>query len=62
MYDIFKNVLSFVILQESRTLEINNVQDGTWHGPGVGAYNEGSSGILELRAPPVVSIQSSEPL
>lgn len=48
--------------QESRTLEINNVQDGTWHGPGVGAYNEGSSGILELRAPPVVSIQSSEPL
>lgn len=51
--------------QESRTLEINNVQDGTWHGRGdtmcVGAYNEGSNGMLELRAPPVMSIQSSEP-
>lgn len=51
--------------QESRTLEINNVQDGTWHGRGdticVGAYNEGSNNIFELRAPPVISIQSSEP-
>ncbi|KAK1368484.1 Protein PLANT CADMIUM RESISTANCE like [Heracleum sosnowskyi] len=51
--------------QESRTLEINNVQDGTWHGRGdticVGAYNEGSNSILELRPPSVMSIQSSEP-
>lgn len=54
-----------LILQESRTLEINNVQDGAWHGRGdticVGTYNEGSNSILELRAPPVMSIQSSEP-
>lgn len=51
--------------QESRTLQINNVQDGTWHGRGdticVGAYNEGNNSILELCAPPVMSIQSSEP-
>lgn len=53
-----------VILQESRTLEMNNVQDGTWHGRGdticVGAYNEGNKGNFELTAPPVISIKPPE--
>lgn len=55
---------ALVILQESRTLEMNNVQDGTWHGRGdticVGAYNEGSKGSFELSAPHVISITSPE--
>lgn len=46
--------------QESRTLEMNNVQDGIWHGRGdticIGGYGEGSKAFFELRPPPLVSI------
>ncbi|XP_010533856.1 PREDICTED: uncharacterized protein LOC104809540 [Tarenaya hassleriana] len=50
--------------QESRTLEMNNVHDGIWHGRGdmlcIGSYPEGKS-LLELHSPPVVvSSMSSE--
>ncbi|KAJ6416486.1 hypothetical protein OIU84_002363 [Salix udensis] len=45
--------------QESRTLEMNNVQDGTWHGRGdticVGSYTEGNKVFLELHPPPTVA-------
>ncbi|KAF9672250.1 hypothetical protein SADUNF_Sadunf11G0021500 [Salix dunnii] len=45
--------------QESRTLEMNNVQDGTWHGRGdticVGSYSEGNKVFLELHPPPTVT-------
>ncbi|KAL5839704.1 hypothetical protein ACOSQ4_012312 [Xanthoceras sorbifolium] len=51
--------------QESRTLEINNVQDGTWHGRGdticVGSYSEGSKPLFELHPLPPVSIKCPEP-
>ncbi|KAK2644241.1 hypothetical protein Ddye_019436 [Dipteronia dyeriana] len=50
--------------QESRTLEMNNVQDGTWHGRGdticVGSYGEGSKAFFELHPPPV-STKCPEP-
>ncbi|XP_031257415.1 uncharacterized protein LOC116115403 [Pistacia vera] len=43
--------------QEARTLEMNNVQDGTWHGRGdticIGSYSEGSRAFFELHPPPV---------
>ncbi|KAJ0256787.1 hypothetical protein HA466_0077640 [Hirschfeldia incana] len=53
------------LTQESKTLEINNVHDGIWHGRGdtlcIGVYPEGKS-LLELHSPPViVSTMSSEP-
>ncbi|OMO76625.1 hypothetical protein CCACVL1_15534 [Corchorus capsularis] len=52
--------------QESRTLEMNNVQDGTWHGRGdticIGSYGEGSKAFFELHPPPPMSIQTPEPL
>lgn len=53
------------VMQESKTLEINNVHDGIWHGRGdtlcIGGYPEGKS-LLELHSPPViVSTMSSEP-
>lgn len=51
--------------QESRTLEINNVQDGTWHGRGdticIGGFGEGSKAFFELHQPPLVSIMSPDP-
>ncbi|KAI5656918.1 hypothetical protein M9H77_25711 [Catharanthus roseus] len=47
------------LCQESRTLEMNNVQDGTWHGRGdticIGSYSEGSKAIFELAPPPILS-------
>ncbi|KAL4279584.1 hypothetical protein GQ457_03G037310 [Hibiscus cannabinus] len=49
--------------QESRTLEMNNVQDGTWHGRGdicIGSYAEGSKPLFELHPPPPMSIKTSE--
>lgn len=51
-------MISFYILeQEARTLEMNNVQDGTWHGRGdticIGSYSEGSRAFFELHPPPV---------
>ncbi|KAF8030027.1 hypothetical protein BT93_E2447 [Corymbia citriodora subsp. variegata] len=51
--------------QESRTLEMNNVQDGIWHGRGdticIGTYNEGSKAILELNSTPVSSTKCPDP-
>ncbi|CAH8372245.1 unnamed protein product [Eruca vesicaria subsp. sativa] len=45
------------LTQESKTLEINNVHDGIWHGRGdtlcIGVYPEGKS-LLELHSPPVI--------
>ncbi|KAJ6893360.1 cell number regulator 7-like [Populus alba x Populus x berolinensis] len=50
--------------QESRTLEMNNVQDGTWHGRGdticVGSYSEGNTVFLELHPPPAVTTTSPD--
>ncbi|KAI8567502.1 hypothetical protein RHMOL_Rhmol02G0127600 [Rhododendron molle] len=51
--------------QETRTLEMNNVQDGTWHGRGdticVGGYGEGSKAFFELHPPPIISTKSADP-
>lgn len=51
------------MIQESRTLEMNNVQDGTWHGRGdricIGGFGEKRKGYFELRPPPIVSIKST---
>jgi Cys-rich protein (TIGR01571 family) len=51
--------------QESRTLEMNNVQDGIWHGRGdtlcIGTYNESSKTFFELRPPPLIPPKSPEP-
>ncbi|THG14933.1 hypothetical protein TEA_015397 [Camellia sinensis var. sinensis] len=53
------------LCQESRTLEMNNVQDGTWHGRGdticIGRYGEGNKAFFELQPPPIVSTKSSDP-
>ncbi|KAI6704906.1 hypothetical protein NL676_007868 [Syzygium grande] len=53
------------LCQESRTLEMNNVQDGIWHGRGdticVGTYNEGSKAILELNSTAISSIMCPDP-
>ncbi|KAF8090682.1 hypothetical protein N665_0469s0018 [Sinapis alba] len=54
------------LAQESKTLEINNVHDGIWHGRGdtlcIGGYPEGKS-LLELHSPPVIvsTMSPSEP-
>uniref|UniRef100_A0A3Q7F4H3 Uncharacterized protein n=1 Tax=Solanum lycopersicum TaxID=4081 RepID=A0A3Q7F4H3_SOLLC len=48
--------------QEARTLEMNNVQDGIWHGRGdticVGSYSEPGRTPFELSPPAVVSTKS----
>ncbi|XP_057537381.1 cell number regulator 1 [Amaranthus tricolor] len=48
--------------QESRTLEMNNVQGGTWHGRGdticVGTFGEGGKAFVELHPPLPVSVHS----
>ncbi|KAJ8423284.1 hypothetical protein Cgig2_007796 [Carnegiea gigantea] len=47
------------ISQESRTLEMNNVQGGTWHGRGdticVGTFGDGSKAFVDLHPPPRVA-------
>ncbi|KAK4271406.1 hypothetical protein QN277_020106 [Acacia crassicarpa] len=52
------------LCQESRTLEMNNVQDGTWHGRGdtiyIGGFNEGSKALFDLHPPPIVSINNDD--
>ncbi|GER27201.1 PLAC8 family protein [Striga asiatica] len=52
------------LCQESRTLEMNNVQDGTWHGRGdticIGSLSEDTKLCLELSPPFVVSTKSPE--
>jgi hypothetical protein len=49
------------MMKESRTLEMNNVQDGTWHGRGdtkcIGSFGEKSISHFELHPPPIVSIK-----
>lgn len=49
--------------QESRTLEMNNVQDGTWHGRGdticIGSYGDASR-FVELNPPLPVSTKLPE--
>ncbi|KAL9321284.1 hypothetical protein ACSQ67_013123 [Phaseolus vulgaris] len=48
------------LCQESRTLEMNNVQNGTWHGRGdtlcIGGFRDERKPLFELRPPSVVSI------
>ncbi|KAE9613502.1 hypothetical protein Lal_00015951 [Lupinus albus] len=50
--------------QESRTLEMNNVQDGTWHGRGdticIGGFDEKSKSFFGLHPPPILCIKSSD--
>ncbi|KAF7803575.1 cell number regulator 5 [Senna tora] len=52
------------LCQESRTLEMNNVQDGTWHGRGdticIGGFSEGSKALFDLHPPPIVSIKPAD--
>ncbi|OIV94591.1 hypothetical protein TanjilG_25653 [Lupinus angustifolius] len=52
------------LCQESRTLEMNNVQDGNWHGRGdticIGSFGEKSKALFGLDPPPIVSIKSSD--
>ncbi|GMH05380.1 hypothetical protein Nepgr_007220 [Nepenthes gracilis] len=44
------------ICQESRTLKMNNVQDGTWHGRGdticIGSFIDGKKTLFGLQLPP----------
>ncbi|KAK7319589.1 hypothetical protein RJT34_04312 [Clitoria ternatea] len=51
------------LCQESRTLEMNNVQDGTWHGRGdkicIGGFGEKNTPFFGLHPPPIVSIKST---
>lgn len=48
--------------QESRTLEMNNVQNGTWHGRGdtncIGGFGEKSKAHFELLPPPIITIKT----
>lgn len=51
------------MMKESRTLEMNNVEDGTWHGRGDTICIRGSgenSAALGLSPPPLASIKSSD--
>lgn len=52
------------MMQESRTLEMNNVQDGTWHGRGdticIGGFRDGSKALPELCPPPIESIELTD--
>ncbi|XP_021726307.1 cell number regulator 13-like [Chenopodium quinoa] len=52
------------LCQESRTLEMNNVQGGTWHGRGdticIGTVGEGRKAFVELHPPPIVSAEFHE--
>ncbi|XP_010927854.2 uncharacterized protein [Elaeis guineensis] len=46
------------LCQESRTLEMNNVQDGVWHGRGdticLGTGGEGNKALIALQKPPLM--------
>ncbi|XP_061349371.1 protein PLANT CADMIUM RESISTANCE 8-like [Gastrolobium bilobum] len=54
------------LCQESRTLEMNNVQDGTWHGRGdticigIGGFGENSKALSQFGPPPIVSINTTD--
>nr|GMC81506.1 cell number regulator 5-like [Ipomoea batatas] len=58
--------LSSNLEQEARTLEMNNVQDGIWHGRGdtvcVGSYCVGGKAFFGLNPPAVLSMKSPEPI
>lgn len=49
--------------QESRTLEMNNVEDGIWHGRGdkicIGGYGQKSKGFFQLNPPSIMNIDES---
>ncbi|CAM8988161.1 hypothetical protein QQ045_006389 [Rhodiola kirilowii] len=50
------------LCQESRTLDMNNVRDGIWHGRGdticVGSYTEATKPFSQLQPPPIISTKS----
>ncbi|WOL05213.1 hypothetical protein Cni_G13940 [Canna indica] len=52
------------LCQESRTLEMNNVQNGIWHGRGdticLASSGEGSKAFVALRQPPLFPPRSPE--
>ncbi|CAJ1961510.1 unnamed protein product [Sphenostylis stenocarpa] len=52
------------LCQESRTLEMNNVQNGTWHGRGdtlcIASYRDERKPLFELSPPSVVSMMSTD--
>ncbi|XP_047161593.1 uncharacterized protein LOC124831601 [Vigna umbellata] len=52
------------LCQESRTLEMNNVQNGTWHGRGdtlcIGGFRDESKPLFELIPPSAVSIEPTD--
>ncbi|MQL91504.1 hypothetical protein Taro_024116 [Colocasia esculenta] len=52
------------LCQESRTLEMNYVQDGVWHGRGdticIGSFGEGNKPFTELCPPSLIPTQSPE--
>ncbi|TKY71608.1 PLANT CADMIUM RESISTANCE 8 [Spatholobus suberectus] len=52
------------LCQESRTLEMNNVQNGTWHGRGdticIGGFRDESKALYELSPPSIVSIKPTD--
>ncbi|KAG5143473.1 hypothetical protein JHK82_019168 [Glycine max] len=54
------------LCQESRTLEMNNVRDGTWHGRGdkicIGGFSQKSKGFFELNPPSIVSVNDESSL
>lgn len=54
------------MMQESRTLEMNNVRDGTWHGRGdkicIGGFSQKSKGFFELNPPSIVSVNDESSL
>ncbi|OWM91327.1 hypothetical protein CDL15_Pgr000271 [Punica granatum] len=53
------------LCQESRTLEMNNVQDGIWHGRGdticIGTYGDGDKAFVEVNLPPILPTKSPDP-
>eukprot|EP01018_Ginkgo_biloba_P006918 Gb_31922 [translate_table: standard] len=52
------------LCQEARTLEMNNVQDGIWHGRGdtvlVGSYKESHNSSQDLEQPTVLTTSPAE--
>lgn len=52
-------------MQESRTLEMNNVQDGIWHGRGdticISTYGDGGKAFVEVNLPALLPTKSPDP-
>lgn len=59
-----RNLVIVIMKQESRTLEMNNVQDGIWHGRGdticIGGFPEGGKSFFQLQPPPLISPMAPE--